>query len=109
MAYSLKNGKLSLEKVFKVLEWVIWLCLLLYCTKKIYDCYYTYSLGRISTSSYVINETPFEFPSFTACVNMDREITGAVGNMTWWSNEQYHRFNAFPFEILKTINDPFCW
>ena len=64
---------------------------------------------RVSTSSYVMNESPFEYPSFTVCINMDREITGAVGNMTWWSNEQYKKYTAFPFEPLRTVNDGFCW
>ena len=102
------SGELNVGKVFKVLEWLVWGCLMVYCMKKIYDCYAAYALKRVSTSSHVENEIPFKYPAFTACVNMDREITGAKGNMTWWSNEQYKKYNAFPFEVIKTVNDGFC-
>ena len=109
MAEASKKVTFKIEFAFRVLYWVLWLMLLAYCVIKVSDCYIKYSLKRISTSSYVMNESPFEYPSFTVCINMDREITGAVGNMTWWSNEQYKRYTAFPFEPLRTVNDGFCW
>ena len=59
--------------------------------------------------SLMSKKSPVEYPSFTVCINMDREITGAVGNMTGWPNEQYKKYTAFPFEPLRTVNDGFCW
>ena len=100
---------MKMELVFKLVKWAAWISLVSYCMLKVYHCYRIYALKRITTSSYVVTETPFEYPAFTVCLNMDREITGAVGNMTWWSKDKYRKYLKFPFEILRTVNDGFCW
>ena len=98
-----------MQLFFKFVKWAAWISLVSYCMLKVYHCYRIYALKRITTSSYVVTETPFEYPAFTVCLNMDREITGAVGNMTWWSKDKYRKYLKFPFEILRTVNDGFCW
>ena len=106
-----RSGGVSfkIEQVFKLLGWIAWILLMTYCMLKVSDCYAKYALKRISTSSYVVHENPFKYPAFTACVSMDREITEAVGNMSWWSDEKYRNVMKFPFENLRTVNDGFCW
>jgi len=98
-----------MQLLFKIIKCAAWITLATYCLVKIYHCYESYALKRITTSRYVVMETPFEYPAFTVCLNMDREITGQVGNMTWWPQEKYQKYLSFPFEILKTINNGFCW
>ena len=98
-----------MQLLFKIIKCAAWITLATYCLVKIYHCYESYALKRITTSKHVVMETPFEYPAFTVCLNMDREITGQVGNMTWWPKEKYQKYLKFPFEILQTINNGFCW
>ena len=98
----------NVESIFKISKIVAWVCLTGYCLKKVYDTKATYDLKRITTSQYSEIKNPFQYPAITACVNMDREITGPSGNMTWWSNDKYRNYTQLPFELIPTLDEGFC-
>ena len=109
MAKQSAGESFKVERAFKLIGWIAWALLTTFCMIKVSDCYAKYALKRISTSRYVVHENPFKYPAFTVCVTGGRQVTGAVRNMSWWSKEEYRQFKKFPFEILRTVNDGFCW
>ena len=96
------------ENIFKLIKIVAWVSFTCVCLKKVFDAKVAYDLKRITTSQYSEIESPFRYPAITACVSMDREITGPSGNMTWWSSDKYRNYTQLPFEFIPTLDESFC-
>ena len=97
-------------KTFRFLNYGLILILAIIFALKCYECFLKLDQGLILTSKHAITDSPFVYPSFTVCLNMDREITGPVPNMTWWTKEWYRKYTKFPFdEVLTKVIDGFCW